>query len=76
MIKSKGMIWVGYVACIGDLISAHKVLVGKPEVKRPLGRPRRGWENVVSLDLEEILYEGVDWIPVIRDQCLAFVNTQ
>ena len=41
---------------------AHRVLVGKPEGKRPLGRPRRGWEDNIMLDLQEVEWEGMDWI--------------
>ena len=46
----------------------HKVLVGKPERKRPLGRPRRRWEDNIKMDLKEIGWEDVDWIDVAQDR--------
>jgi hypothetical protein len=45
----------------------YKVLVGKPEGKRPLGRPRRRWEDGIGIDLREIGFEGVDWIRLAQD---------
>jgi hypothetical protein len=52
-------------------------LAGKPEGKRPLGRPRGRWEDNIRMDLREILWEGVDWIHLVqdRDQWRALVNT-
>jgi hypothetical protein len=52
-------------------------LVGKPEEKRPLGRPRRRWENKIKMDLREIGWGGMDWIDLAedRDQWRALVNT-
>jgi hypothetical protein len=46
----------------------YKVLVGKPEGKRPLGRPRRRWEDEIRMDLREIGLEGVDWIRLAQDR--------
>jgi hypothetical protein len=46
----------------------YKVLVGKPEGKRPLGRPRRRWEDVIRMDLREIDLRGVDWIRLAQDR--------
>jgi hypothetical protein len=46
----------------------YKVLVGKPEVKRPLGRPRRRWEDGIRMDLREIGLRGVDWIRLAEDR--------
>jgi hypothetical protein len=46
----------------------YKVLVGKPEGKRPLGRPRRRWEDVIRMDLREIGWEGVDWTRLAQDR--------
>jgi hypothetical protein len=55
----------------------YKILVGKPEGKRPLGRPRRRWEDNIRMDLREIGWEVVDWMHLAqdRDQWLALVNT-
>jgi len=46
-----GTRWAGHVACMGDGRAVHRVLVGKPEGKRPLGRPRRRWDNNIKIDL-------------------------
>jgi hypothetical protein len=55
----------------------YRVLVGRPEGKRPLGRPRRRWENNIKLDLREIGIGGTNWIRVAQDrvQCWTFENT-
>jgi len=62
---------------MGKMRNAYKILVGKPEGKRPFGRPRRSWENNVKMDLKEIWWKGVDWIRLAqdRDQWWALVNT-
>jgi hypothetical protein len=51
VIKSRRTKWAGYVARMGERRSVYKVLVGKPEGKRPLGRPRRRWEDNIKMDL-------------------------
>jgi hypothetical protein len=56
------MWWAGHVARVGKERKVYKVLVGKPEGKRPLGRPRRRWEDGIRMDLREIGLRGVDWI--------------
>jgi hypothetical protein len=53
----------------------YKVLVGKPEGKRPLGRPRRRWEDGIRMDLREIGLKGVDWIRLAQDRDWAVVST-
>jgi hypothetical protein len=53
---------------MGEERKVYKVLVGKLEGKRPLGRPRRGWEDGVGMDLREIGLEGVDWIRLAQDR--------
>jgi hypothetical protein len=53
-IESRRLTWAGHVARIRDERKVYKVLMGKPEGKRPLGRPRRKWEDVIRLDLMEI----------------------
>jgi hypothetical protein len=52
----------GHVACVGERRFVYRVLVGKPEVKRPLVRPRRRWEDTIRMDLQEVGCGGVDWI--------------
>jgi hypothetical protein len=56
---------------------AYRILVGKPDGKRPLGRPRRRWVNNIKMDLREIDWDGFDWIDLAqaRDQWRALVNT-
>jgi hypothetical protein len=57
--------------------SAYRILVEKPEGKRPLGRPRRRWEDNLKMDLREIEWDGMDWIDLAqdRDQWRALVST-
>jgi hypothetical protein len=57
--------------------NVYRVLIGKPEGKRPLGRPRRRWEDGIRMDLRETGWESVDWIQLAqdRDRCRALVNT-
>ena len=71
------MRWVGHVACMGERRSLYRVLVRKPEGKRPLGRPRPIWEDNIKMDLHEVVCGGVDWIELAqdRDRLRAFVNT-
>jgi hypothetical protein len=53
---------------MGEERKVYKVLVGKPEGKSPLGRPRRGWEDGIRMDLREIGLRGVDWIRLAQDR--------
>ena len=46
----------------------HRVLVGKPEGKRPLGRPRRRWEDNIKMDLQEVGCRGMDWLELVEDR--------
>jgi hypothetical protein len=59
-VKSRRMRWAGHVARMGEERNVYKVLVGKPEGKRPLRRPRRRWEDGIRMDLMEIGFGGVD----------------
>ena len=54
VVKSRRMRWAGHVGRMGEGIVVHRVLVGKPEGKRPLGRPRRRWEDNIKMDLQEV----------------------
>ena len=58
VMKSRIMRWVGHVARMGERRGVYKVLVGKPEGKRPLGRPRRRWEDNIKMDLQEVACGG------------------
>jgi hypothetical protein len=53
---------------MGERRGAYRVLVGKPEGRRPLGRPRRKWENNIKMDLREVGWRGVDWIDLAQDR--------
>ena len=76
MIKSRRMKWAGHVARMGERRGVYRVLVGKPEGKRPLGRPRRRWEDNIKMDLQEVGCGGLDWIELAqdRDTWRALVN--
>jgi hypothetical protein len=67
IIKSRWIRWAGHVARKGEKRNAYKILVGKPERKRPLGRPRRRWEDNVKMDLREIGWGVMDWIDLAQD---------
>jgi hypothetical protein len=60
MIKSRWMSWTGHVARTGEKSNAYMILVGKPEGKRPLGRPRRRWVDNIKMGLREIGWDGLD----------------
>jgi hypothetical protein len=77
VIKSRRMRWAGHVAGMGEGTGVYRVLVGKSEGKRPLGRPRRKWEDNIKLDVREIGIDGANWIRLAQDrvQWRAFVNT-
>ena len=76
VIKWRRMRWAVHVARLEDGRGVHKVLVGKPEGKRPLGRPRRRWEDNIKIDLQEVGCWGMDWIELAqdRDRWRALVN--
>jgi hypothetical protein len=77
MIKSRRMRWAGHVARMGQGRGVYRVLVGRPEGKRPLGRPRRRWEDNIKMDLREKGIDGANWIRLVQDrvQWRVFVNT-
>ena len=68
VIKSRRMRWAGHVACMGEETGAYRVLVGKPDGKRPLGRPSRRWVDNIRMDLQEVGCGFVDWIGLARDR--------
>jgi hypothetical protein len=77
VIKSRRMRWAGHLERMGRREVFYRVLVGRPEGKRPLGRPRRRWEDNIKLDLGEIGIDGANWIKLAQDrvQWRASVNT-
>ena len=68
VIKSRRTRWMGHVVRMGENRGIYRVLVGKPEGKRPLGRPRRRWEDNIKMDLQEVRSGGVDWIELAQDR--------
>jgi hypothetical protein len=77
LIKSRKMRWAGHVARMGKKRNAYRLLEGKPEGKRTLGRPRRRWVDNIKMDLGGIGWCGVDWIGLAQDRnrWRAFVNS-
>jgi hypothetical protein len=76
-IKSRRMRWVGHVARMGEESKVYRVLLGKPEGRRPLERPRCRWEDGIRMDLMEIGWGNIDWIQLAQDRgrWRALVNT-
>ena len=77
VVKSRRIKWAGHVERMGEERGVHRVLVGKPEGKRSLGRPRRRWEDNIKMDLQEVGGSGGDWMELAqdRDRWRALVNT-
>jgi hypothetical protein len=77
MIKSTKMRWAGHVARMEEERNAYRILVGKPEEKSPLGRPRRRWVDNIKTDLRQIEWDGMDRTNLSqdRDPWRALVNT-
>ena len=68
VIKSRRKRWTGHVVHIGEGRGVYRVLVGKPEGRRPLGRPRRRWEDNIRMDLREVGCRCVDWMELAQDR--------
>jgi hypothetical protein len=68
IIKSRRMRWTGHVARMGEKRNAYRLLVGKPEGKKPLGRPRHRWVDNIRMDLGEVGWDDVDWIDLAQDR--------
>jgi hypothetical protein len=76
VIKSRRMRWAGHVARMGEGRGTYRSLVERSEGRRPLGRPRRRWEDNIKMDLQEMEWGGMDWIDMVqdRDRWRAVVN--
>jgi hypothetical protein len=76
-VKSRRMRWAGHVARMGEDRGVHRVLMGKPEGKRPLGIPRRRWEDNNKMDLQEVGGGSWAWMELAqgRDRWRALVGT-
>ena len=68
VVKSRRVRWAGHVARMGEDRGVHRVLVGKPEGNRPLGRPRRRWEDNIKMDLQEAGGSRGDWMVLAQDR--------
>jgi hypothetical protein len=68
VVKSKRIRWAGHVARKGEERGLHRVLGGKPEGKKPLGRPRRRWEDNIKMDLQEVGGDRGDWMELAQDR--------
>ena len=68
VVKLRRMRWAGHVARMGEDRGVHRVLVGKPEGKRPLGRPRRRWEDNIKMDLQKVGGGHGDWMELAQDR--------
>jgi hypothetical protein len=66
--KSRRMRWAGHMARMGEGRGVYRVWVGRPEGKRPLGRPRHRWEDNIKMDLREIGIDGANWIQLSQDR--------
>jgi hypothetical protein len=77
IIKTRRMRWAGHVVRMGEKRNAYRLLAGKLEGRRPLGRPRRRWADNIRMDLVEVRWGGVDWIGLAhdRDRWKALVNS-
>jgi hypothetical protein len=77
VMKARRMRWAGHVARMGEVSGAYNILVGRPEGRRPLGRPRQRWEDNIKMDIRETGFGDVDWIHLAqdRDRWWALVNT-
>jgi hypothetical protein len=67
-IKSRRIGWAEHVARIGERRGVYRILLRKPEGKRPLGRCRRRWEDNNNIDLQEVGCGGIDWIELAQDR--------
>jgi len=68
VIKSRRMRWAGHVECMGGVRGLYRVLMGKPEGRRPLGRPRRRWGDNIRMALQEVGCVYMDWIGLAQDR--------
>ena len=62
------MRWLGHVAHLGERRGAYRVLMGKPEGKKPLRRPRCRWKDNIKVDLQEVGWGGMDWFDMAQDR--------
>jgi hypothetical protein len=68
MVKLKRMRWAGHVVHMGEGRGMHRALAGKPEEKKPLGRPRHRWEDNIEMDVQEVVGDCGDWMELAQDR--------
>ena len=68
VIKSRRTKWAGHIVCIGESRGVYRDLMGKPDGKKSLGRPRRRWDDNDKMDLHEVGCEGMDWIDLVQER--------
>ena len=68
VVKSRRMRWAEHVASVRERRGVYRVLVGKPDKKSPLKRPRHRWEDNIKMDLQEVGYEGMNWLELAEDR--------
>jgi hypothetical protein len=68
VITARRLRWAGHVARMGERRGVYRVMVGKPEGKRPLGRPRHRWEDYIKMDFQEVECGSMDWIELAQDR--------
>jgi hypothetical protein len=68
MIKSRRVRWAAHVARMGEKRNKYRLLLGKPEIKRPLRRPRRRWVDNIRMEFEEVGRVDVDWTGLAQDR--------
>jgi hypothetical protein len=68
VVNSRRIRWAGHVARMGEGIGVYRIMVGKTEGRRPLGRPRRRWEDNIRMDLREVVCGCVDWMELAQDR--------
>jgi hypothetical protein len=71
VIKSRKKTWAGHVARLWYKRGSYRVLVGRPDSKRPLGKRKRRWDDIIKLDLQDVGWGGMDWIAVAQDGQVA-----
>jgi len=74
VVKSRRMRWAGYMTRMGEGRDVYRVLMGKPEGKRPLGRPRRRWEDNIKTDLQEVGGGCGDWMELAQGRYDILIN--
>jgi len=70
VIKSRRMRWEGHVVRMGERTGVYRILVGTTEGKRPLGRPRRRWEDNIKMAIQEMGYGGMGWIEMVQGRVM------